>query len=480
MIFNSFEFLIFFPIVILIYMLIPRKMRYLWLLVASYYFYMCWNPKYALLIATSTVITWFSGIMLEWTKERPIYIKKCIVFVSFASNLAILIIFKYLDFIRDNLNRILAFCRIEVISNPWDLLLPVGISFYTFQALSYTMDVYRGEIVAEKNPLKYALFVSFFPQLVAGPIERSANLISQIEKLDTFSLWNGRRIRDGLLWMLWGFFQKIVIADRIALFVTEVYDAYHSYGFLEIALATILFAFQIYCDFDGYTNIAIGAAKVMGISLMKNFKQPYLAGSIKDFWRRWHISLTSWFTDYLYIPLGGSRIGTIRKYINIGIVFFISGLWHGASWNYITWGCLHAVYQIVEDVFRKAKEKKGKKLRQNVLVTFVLVDFAWIFFRSSSASGAINTIRQLFTTFSTTSLFEIGMTRGDWLILAIALCILFVKDMLCEKGISIMEWINRQKEWIRLALYIGAVWFLILFGIYGVAYDASQFIYFQF
>ena len=480
MIFNSFDFMIFFPIVVLIYMIIPRKIRYLWLLAASYYFYMCWNPKYVVLIATSTVITWCSGILLEWARLKPNYVRKCIVLGSFASNLTILIVFKYLDFILTNLNRILSYCHIQLISNPWDLLLPVGISFYTFQALSYTMDVYRGEIVAEKNVLKYALFVSFFPQLVAGPIERSANLISQIQRVDTFDLWNSKRIRDGLLWMLWGLFQKIVIADRIALFVTEVYEAYYSYGFLEIALATILFAFHIYCDFDGYTNIAIGAAKVMGFELMKNFKQPYLAGTIKEFWRRWHISLTSWFTDYLYIPLGGSKKGTIRKYINIGIVFFISGLWHGASWNYIVWGCLHAAYQITEDIIRRAREKRGKMTRQHMLLTFLLVDFAWIFFRATSASGAVNIIKQMFTTIKTTSILVIGFTRGDWLVLFVSLLILLIRDWLHEKGISMLEYFERQHDFVKIMLCIGAVWFLVLFGIYGVSYDASQFIYFQF
>lgn len=230
------------------------------------------------------------------------------------------------------------------------MLLPVGISFYTFQALSYTLDVYKNKIQAERNILKYALFVSFFPQLVAGPIERSGHLLSQIQAVSTLKLWQYDRIRDGLVLMFWGLFQKMVIADRASILVNNVYNNYTSYGCVEIVIATILFAFQIYCDFGGYTNIARGAAQVMGFELIQNFRQPYLALNIKDFWHRWHMSLTSWFTDYLYIPLGGSHKGNVHKYFNILLVFTVSGLWHGASWNYIAWGLLHAIYQIVSDI----------------------------------------------------------------------------------------------------------------------------------
>lgn len=306
MLFNSIDFLIFFPIVVFTYFIIPRKTRYVWLLVASYYFYMGWNPKYAILIALSTVITYVSSIFIERSQNAGNNIKKNIWLAgSLVSNLGILFVYKYLTFFLDNLNAVISRFGLSTIDRRPDFLLPVGISFYTFQALSYTFDVYKGEIKAERNILKYALFVSFFPQLVAGPIERSVNLLSQIQNVHKIDVWKYERIRNGLLLMMWGLFQKLVIADRAAILVDNVINNYVAYGFVELSLAVILFAVQVYCDFGGYTNIARGAAKVMGFELMNNFEQPYLAMNIKDFWRRWHISLTSWFTDYIYIPLGG-------------------------------------------------------------------------------------------------------------------------------------------------------------------------------
>lgn len=345
MLFNSYHFLIFFPIVLFIYFLVPKKMRYIWLLLSSYYFYMNWNPRYAILIAISTIITYLSGIGIQfYNNNKNNEMKKCIVSLSIISNLSILIIFKYSNFILANLNIFLEKFEINCLPNKVDLLLPVGISFYTFQALSYTIDVYRGNIKAEQNILRYSLFVSFFPQLVAGPIERSTNLISQIQNIDRIELLQYERIKSGTLLMAWGFFQKLIISDRIAIFVNQIFDFYYNYGAIEIGLAAVLFAFQIYFDFNGYTFIARGTSRIIGIELIKNFKQPYLASGIQDFWRRWHISLTTWFTDYLYIPLGGNKKGLFRKYVNIIIVFLISGLWHGASWNFIFWGLLHAIY----------------------------------------------------------------------------------------------------------------------------------------
>ena len=491
MLFNSIDFLIFFPIVVVIYFVIPKKARYIWLLITSYYFYMSWNPKYALLMGLSTIITYISSIFIEECNAKGnTKIKKWCVAGSLISNLAILCVFKYANFFLENLNEIISYINPQY-TNEFriDLLLPVGISFYTFQALSYTLDVYRGEIHAEKNILKYALFVSFFPQLVAGPIERSKNLLSQIQNVHKINVWNFERVRDGFLLMMWGLFQKLVIADRASLLVNTVYNNYDDYGFLEITLATILFAFQIYCDFGGYTNIARGAAKVMGFSLMNNFEQPYLAKNIKEFWRRWHISLTSWFTDYLYIPLGGNRKGTIRKYINILIVFGVSGLWHGASWNFIVWGLIHAVYQIVGDLKKRLsnkikldlskKESFSNKLRQT-MVTFVLVDFAWIFFASNSFKHAIAVIQQMFTKFQTTSIFKLGLDNNNWFFLIFGIIILIFVDVLHEKGVSVFALINRQEFWFRWILYIGLIWSIIMFGIYGVTYDASTFIYFQF
>ena len=318
MLFNSIDFLIFFPIVVLLFFIIPCKLRYIWLLISSYFFYMSWNPKYAILMALSTAITYESGILIEKCSLRGnANLKKLCVAASLISNLGILSVFKYTDFVMNNINRILRYFGMEIIERRLDLLLPVGISFYTFQALSYTLDVYKGRVKAERNIFKYALFVSFFPQLVAGPIERSKNLLSQIQHMDRIQVWDFARIRDGFFLMMWGFFQKLVIADRASLLVDTVMNHYQNYGFIEIALASVLFAFQIYCDFGGYSDIARGAAMVMGFKLMKNFRQPYLSGNIRDFWRRWHISLTSWFTDYLYIPLGGSQKSMVRKEANL-------------------------------------------------------------------------------------------------------------------------------------------------------------------
>ena len=324
MLFNSLEFIIFFPVVTFIYFIIPHKIRYVWLLIASYFFYMCWNPKYALLMLTSTAITYVSGIVIGYAESKgKINIKKLSVAVSFALNIGILFFFKYYDFLIQNINTLIAHTGFSFVEHGSSIILPVGISFYTFQALSYTMDVYRKDVRPERNFLKYALFVSFFPQLVAGPIERSSNLIKQIYEKHTFDT---KRISRGLMLMLWGMFEKMVIADRAAYIVNTVYEDYTSYAGLTIVFATIMFAFQIYCDFASYSDIARGAAEVMGFSLMKNFDTPYFSKSVAEFWRRWHISLSTWFRDYLYIPLGGNRKGKVRKYFNLLLVFAVSGL----------------------------------------------------------------------------------------------------------------------------------------------------------
>lgn len=490
MLFNSISFLLFFPIVVIIYFIIPRKIRYIWLLVASYYFYMSWNPKYALLMGLSTIITYLSGILIEVCNTAgKLKLKKACVSISLISNLGILCLFKYANFFLDNINAIISGFGFNIIDRKLDLLLPVGISFYTFQALSYSIDVYRGQIKAEKNILKYALFVAFFPQLVAGPIERSSSLLTQIQNVHKINVWNYDRIRDGILLMLWGFFQKLVIADRASLLVDNVINHYEKYGFLEIIIAVFLFGMQIYCDFGGYTNIARGAAKVMGFSLMQNFRQPYFAVNIKDFWRRWHISLTSWFTDYLYIPLGGNQKGTLHKYWNILIVFLVSGLWHGASWNFIVWGLLHAIYQIVGDVrktiykkrfFVNIERQKKKRKICEIVGTFILVNFAWIFFVCNNLQHAIHVICQMFSVWQTTGILSLGLDKTNWILLLFALSMLLLVDVLHEKGKSVFVLVGRQKFWIRWVLYIGLIWITILFGVYGQSYDTGNFIYFQF
>ena len=492
MLFNSFDFLLFFPVVSVFYFVLPHRVRYLWLLAASYYFYMCWNPKYALLMLTSTAITYASGLLItradaQGSESR----KKLWVALSFISNLAILFFFKYFDFALDNLNSLLGAVGIRLIEKPFDIVLPVGISFYTFQALSYTLDVYRHDVVAERNFLKYALFVSFFPQLVAGPIERSSNLVHQISERHYFDV---HRVVRGLLLMLWGFFQKMVIADRASVLVDTVYNApaaaEHT-GIVAI-FATVLFAFQIYCDFSSYSDIARGAAEVMGFSLMKNFDTPYFSRSVAEFWRRWHISLSTWFRDYLYIPLGGNRRGRNRKYLNLMIVFAVSGLWHGASWHFVIWGVLNGAYQVIGDL--TGKYRRGLTARLGIpaehiglsawkmLVTFALINVSWVFFRAANVSDAMLLLGKMFSfsQFSPAALFTLGLGRREMLVLALAMSVLLAVSIAKYRNISVREWILSRRLWLRYLIYFAGIFGIMIFGAYGVHYDAAQFIYFQF
>ncbi len=498
MLFNSYQFLIFFPIVVLIYWAIPLRFRYIWLLAASYYFYMCWNAKYALLLLFSTAVTYASGIIINKIKsleieegKRTRYMKLCVAF-SFVINIGVLAWFKYFNFIFENVQKVFAHIGIALSSPAFDIVLPVGISFYIFQALSYTVDVYRGDIYAEKNFLKYALFVSFFPQLVAGPIERSKNLLKQVAEPHRFDY---EKCREGFLLMLWGFFLKLVIADRAAIIVNTVYNDYGIYPGMYLVVATVLFAFQIYCDFAGYSTIAMGAAKIMGFELMENFDCPYFAKSVSEFWRRWHISLSSWFRDYLYIPLGGNRKGTARKYLNMMIVFLTSGMWHGAKWSFIVWGGINGLYQIIGERLMPVRNKLNKFLRLKresfghklfkVVTTFVLIDFAWIFFRANRFTDAFGIIKSMFSVRNwwvlfDDSLFTLGLDWKNFVLLILAILILLVSDIFKYKGIKVRRVIMRQELWLRWSLYIAAIAGILVFGIWGPGYDASAFIYFQF
>ena len=510
MLFNSLDFLIFFPIVVLLYYCIPNKFRYIWLLVCSYYFYMCWNVEYALLLLASTGITYVSGILIDRLRESKqqsiqestqdrVQAKantgtaiKAVVAASFTLNLAILIFFKYFDFLTENLQKALSIVNIQIQIPEFSLLLPVGISFYIFQALGYTMDVYRGDIKAEKNFLRYAVFVSFFPQLVAGPIERSKNLLKQFSEEHKFNLEN---VKESLLLMAWGYFMKMVIADRIAIFVDAVYGDYVQYGGWYIVVATVLFAFQIYCDFAGYSTIAIGAAGVMGFRLMENFEAPYCAVDVPDFWKRWHISLTSWFRDYLYIPLGGNRKGKLRKYANKIIVFVVSGFWHGAQWSYVIWGGLNGVFIVLSEIFTPAKNwvKKKTGWKENAasnkvlqaIITFCLVDFTWIFFRAPGTKDAIKMIQSIFSVknieiFFDNSLYGLGLDRRNFIFMILSIIVLIIVDVCHNKGIRIRAWLKTQNTWFRWLVYIALIEAVLIFGIWGVGYDKAAFIYFQF
>lgn len=495
MLFNSYSFLMFFPVVVVIYFLLPKKVSYLWLLAASYYFYMGWNAKYALLLLLSTTITYLSGVLLKWLKEnRPDHIraKKWVVAGSFVSNLAILFFFKYFNFTIESVNAILKHTSLPAVNTSLDVLLPVGISFYTFQALGYTVDVYRGEIEAERNFFRYALFVSFFPQLVAGPIERSKNLLNQLRHPKAFDY---RRMSDGLLLMIWGYFLKLVIADRISIFVDNVYANVGIYDGKYLLLASVLFAFQIYCDFAGYSTIAIGAAEVMGFQLMDNFNSPYLSQSVAEFWRRWHISLSSWFKDYLYIPLGGNRKGKVRKHINIMIVFLVSGLWHGANWSYVVWGGLNGIYQVVGAIFTPVRNRIKEKLHLKksplplmiiyMIVTFILVDFTWIFFRADNVQHAFAVIDSIFNMnnqvlLENGTLYDLGLSRPNFIVLGVSLVILLAADICKYRGIKVRSVILNLNIVIRWAVIIAGILGILVFGIWGSGYSATNFIYFQF
>ncbi|MCR5672028.1 MAG: MBOAT family protein [Butyrivibrio sp.] len=491
MLFNSLQFLVFFPIVLILFYALPNKLKKYWLLIASYFFYMCWNARYALLLLTSTLVTYISGILIDKWKDDAKK-KKLTVAFSFVINLLILFFFKYMNFAMDTISGIAGTAGIVLNVPEFDIILPVGISFYTFQALSYTMDVYRGDIYAERDFITYALYVSFFPQLVAGPIERSKNLLKQ---LNLFLKFDFERAVDGFMIMLWGYFLKVVMADRIAIFVDRVYGNMDKYGGCYLILATVLFAVQIYCDFAGYSTIAVGAAKIMGINIMENFKAPYLSLTVGEFWRNWHISLTSWFKDYLYIPLGGSRKGQARKYINKMIVFLVSGLWHGADFSYVVWGGLNGFYQVVGEMLMPVRDKAVKIFGLNresighkvmsTFVTFALVDFAWIFFRAKDMASALKAVKSMLTVYNPWVLFDgsvynCGLNAKEYWLMIICILVLLWADIRKKKGIVIREVIRKQDPWCRILLLAIFVSFILIFGIWGTGYNDTSFIYFQF
>ena len=495
--FNSINFMIFFPVVLALYFVIPKALRQIWLLAASYYFYMSWNARYALLIAASTLITYVSGIAIERYRDSGRTGRRLtVLFSCLGINLGILLFFKYGNFLIASLDRGVELLHIGSVDQRFYFLLPVGISFYTFQALGYTIDVYRGDVRAETNLIRYALFVSFFPQLVAGPIERSKNLLSQMQNIAEIKLWNARRVTSGTILMIWGFFVKMVIADRAAVLVNTVFDNYRMYGSTELVLAAVFFALQIYCDFGSYSLIAIGAAKIMGFELMENFNTPYFACSIREFWSRWHISLSTWFRDYLYIPLGGNRRGRVRKSVNIMIVFLASGLWHGADWSYVVWGGIHGAYQVIGDYLASFREKCIRKLRVNTAcfswkflqtaVTFVLVVFAWIFFRADSIGDALQYIRRIWVrptpwVLFNGEIFTLGLDRPEMNILFVAICMLGLVDLVrYRKKMTLDVFLMQQNLWFRGGIMIGLVVLIFVCGKYGVGFDPQQFIYFQF
>lgn len=475
MVFNSFSFLAFFPIVTLLYFALPKRMQPVWLLLASYYFYMSWNAEYALLIALSTVITYGCARMMEKLESR--FIQRVVMLLGLGTNLAILLWFKYYGFFGDMINRMLGGLGIAVRAPEFDILLPVGISFYTFQALGYMLDVYRGTIRAERNLLNYALFVSFFPQLVAGPIERSGNLLRQVSQEHR---WNASRAFDGLLIMTLGYFEKLVIADRASLYVDSVYAQWHAASGWQIVLATAAFAFQIYGDFGGYSHIAIGAAKILGFDLMDNFRQPYFAVSVRDFWRRWHISLSTWFRDYLYIPMGGSRVSKARRAFNTMVTFVVSGLWHGASMNYVAWGALNGALQVAEGWLPGKTDRGGRAGRAaRILLTFLIICFTWLFFRVNALSTGLRMLGRVVLHFFAAPVHT-GFSGWQAGVLLLGIMVLLVIDLLHECGVSLRAQARRIHPALAGALLMGAMYAILILGMWGAVRSQQAFIYFQF
>lgn len=469
MLFNSIAFLLFFPIVCVIYFSIPPQMiraRNLLLLIASYYFYMNWQPAYALLLLTSTFVTYIAALGIGCFENRRK--KKICLVSSLVLNLAILFLFKYYNFLSSNISMGLEACGLKIDIPEFGLILPVGISFYTFQALGYSIDVYRGTTKVERDFVTYALFVSFFPQLVAGPIERSNNLLPQFKQLHRFDY---ETVMSGVKLMAWGYFMKLALADRRGIYVDAIFNNVDKHNGGSYLVASLLFPFQIYGDFAGYSLIAIGVARVMGFRLMENFRRPYFATSVGEFWHRWHISLSTWFKDYVYIPLGGNRVGKLRNYFNLLVTFVISGVWHGANWTFFFWGTLHGVLLCIEKALGIGKQKFTGIIKFfHWAITFVLVCLAWILFRANNLSDAMMVIKGIFT--------NPGVPKPEYanfIAIGMAMTILLIKEFADE-----YQWPVRvadSKSWIVRHVYlVMMIAYIILFGVLG----GDQFIYFQF
>ena len=472
MLFNSFDFLLFFPAVCILYFVIPHKFRLLLLLIASYYFYMNWKPIYAILIMVSTITTYLCGIGIsnEINKQQLKKNKaKIILIVCIIINLGILFFYKYFNFVNGAIYDLLSYLHIRWTVPDFDVLLPVGISFYTFQAIGYVVDIYQKRISAERNILPFSLFISFFPQLVAGPIERASHLMPQFYEKHKFVFDN---VAKGLKLMLWGYFMKLCVADRLSQYVDSVYNNLEFHTGTSMTAATIFFAFQIYCDFAGYSLIAVGSARIMGFRLSFNFNRPYFSTSIKDFWRRWHITLGAWLKDYIYIQLGGSRNGLFKHLRNLLITFLISGIWHGADWTFIIWGGMHGVYLVLAVLKNKylPSIKTNASLNRfvNIAVTFLLATFLWIFFRANNIQDAFFVIKNIITNHGALYIDKWCMMMG-----VASLVILLLKEVIEEFNIRVRLLEVKAIKYILFVLLAG---YILLTGVF----DNESFIYFQF
>lgn len=463
MLFNSLQFLVFFMVVTLIYYRAPnQRMRVGLLLVASCYFYMCFVPKYILILGTTIVIDYIAGIQIAIHQGKA---RKAWLVLSILANAGILAFFKYFNFVFGNLEPLIHWFFPHKHVPVLDIILPIGLSFHTFQAMSYTIEVYRGKQAPERDFAIYALYVMFYPQLVAGPIERPQHVLPQLHRYQDYQWTN---VKEGISRMFWGFFKKVVIADRLALGVDYIFN--HRVGSSSgcLAVGALLYSFQIYCDFSGYSDIAIGAAKVMGIRLMENFNEPYASGNIPEFWSRWHISLSSWFRDYVYIPLGGNRLGEWRRKLNILIVFLLSGLWHGANWTFVAWGGLHGLLTAFYPGHWRERKKPGRfKGALMVGVNFILVTLLWVFFRSASMGQALAYLGGIFCLRPGSNRF--GLNTIELLVSLILVVIMLFREYRFSR-----HQIGSNRAF--------AVYCLIMTGVcyfLGV-FDENQFIYFQF
>ena len=486
MLFNSLEFLLFFPVVTAAFFLLPDRFRWALLLAASCFFYMFFIPAYVLILIFTIVIDYFAGILIERSEGRR---RKGFLLASLVANIGVLAVFKYFNFLNG-----IAVDAVSTFGVQWPvgflhLILPIGLSFHTYQAMSYTIEVYRGKFRAEHHFGIYALYVMFYPQLVAGPIERPQNLLHQFREPHRF---DPDRARDGFRLMLWGMVKKVVVADRLAVLVDKVYADPLNLPAPVLLLGTVLFAFQIYADFSGYSDIAIGAARVMGFKLMTNFRRPYLARSISEFWRRWHISLSTWFRDYLYLPLGGNRVPYARVQLNLMITFLVSGLWHGANWTFVLWGGLNGAFLVAANLLKPVAqrlwlERPFTRTRAwaawQMVVTFALVCVTWVFFRARTVDDAWGVLAAMVSrpaeyvdVVAVRAAFErLGIGR---LQLAVAMLLvpgLWVADWLEEK-FAWIESLSARPGWFRWGLYYaGGVGLLVVGG-----FTKQQFIYFQF
>lgn len=479
--FNSLQYILFLPLIAVGYFALPQRWRWAWLLGASYYFYACWNPVYLLLLLASTMVDYCVGLSLG-RLDRPAS-RVCVLLCSLALNLGLLFTFKYFNFFSDSLAYVAsAFGDHAVLPYHLDVLLPAGISFYTFQTLAYTIDVYRRDCPPERHLGRFALYVAFFPQLVAGPIERAAHLLPQFCERHR---WDYARTVSGLRLILWGLFKKMVVADRMALIAGSVYGEGETPVGLLVVIGTVAFAFQIYCDFSAYSDIAVGSARILGIDLMLNFNRPYAAQSIRDFWRRWHISLSIWFRDYVYMPLGGGRVVGGRWVRNIAIVFLLSGLWHGAEWTFVCWGALHALYYFAGEAFAKLRgpESPGAlRVLVNRVTIFGLVCFAWIFFRATSLEHAMDLVAAL-----PTGWFDPALLAEHWATFTLAnpvssllLGLSALGVMLLLEGSQAANQAPRPYQsplWlVRWSAYAATLFLIFALG----GYHEIPFIYFQF